>query len=262
MSTLLPLDQIRTDGGTQPRAVIDFETVDDYMDAMSEGVKFPAVDVFFDGTNYWLADGFHRVKAADQAGLDTIVCNVHQGTQDDAQWYSFGANKANGLRRTNDDKQRAVKAALLHPKSKEFSDRKIARHVGVHFNTVSGYRKQSTITKCDSQATLRQGRDGRAIDVSKIGKRRTKPAPPARPMNAPAPAAEPGKATPTSEPDSGDRLASEWIAHLCHACAEIAGCPITAKELAALIRRGNSSKEILKNLESTDEFIRSVLAEA
>ncbi len=261
MTTLLRLDLIRTDGGTQPRAVIDFETVDDYMDAMSEGVKFPAVDVFFDGTEYWLADGFHRVKAADQAGIDAIACNVHQGTQQDAQWYSFGANKANGLRRTADDKLRAVKAALLHPKSKEFSDRKLARHVGVHYNTVADYRKQLTITKGDSGSVERTCQDGRTIDVSNIGKRRSGKGSRSQPAEEQAATPQAAVSAPVaSNPAVG--FAAEWISHVCRACGEIAGCPLTAKELAATIRGGSSSQQILKQLENTDEFIRAVLAEA
>ena len=105
--TVLKIDAIRTDGGTQPRALIDFDAVSDYMDAMTDGVKFPPVVVFYDGTEYWLADGFHRVKAAHGADFNEIACVVHQGTREDAQWYSFSANKANGLRRTNEDIRRA-----------------------------------------------------------------------------------------------------------------------------------------------------------
>ena len=59
----IPINSIRLDGGTQPRASIDFDTVFDYMDAMTDGADFPPVVVFYDGTHYWLADGFHRVKA-------------------------------------------------------------------------------------------------------------------------------------------------------------------------------------------------------
>ena len=47
-----------------------------------------------------------------------------------------------GLRRTNDDKQRAVKAALAHPKSAGMSGRDIARHVGVDEGTVRGWREK------------------------------------------------------------------------------------------------------------------------
>ena len=45
---------IRLDGGTQPRAKIDQAVCDDYGERMKAGEKFPAIDVFFDGENYWL----------------------------------------------------------------------------------------------------------------------------------------------------------------------------------------------------------------
>lgn len=52
------------------------------------------------------------------------------------------ANKAHGLRRTNEEKQEAVKHALLHPQAKGMSDRKIAEHVGVHHSTSADWRKK------------------------------------------------------------------------------------------------------------------------
>jgi transposase-like protein len=182
MSTMLELAKIRMDGGTQPRTAIDFEAVGDYMDAMKDGVKFPPVDVFYDGTDYWLADGFHRVKAAFGAELSEIACNVHQGTQADAQWFSFSANKSNGLRRTNEDKQRAVKAALAHPKSGKMSDNAIAKHIGVHHDTVSEWRKKSaSLSESASEtesalhvsnAERRICSDGRVMNTANIGKSR------------------------------------------------------------------------------------------
>ena len=110
--------------------------------AMSNGANFPHVTVFYDGERYWLADGFHRVKAAEAAGLKSIECDIRQGTLEDAKWYSFSANKSNGLRRTTQDKQRAVKASLLHPNGAASSDRQIARHVGVDQKTVTNWRQQ------------------------------------------------------------------------------------------------------------------------
>jgi len=110
--------------------------------AMAAGMKFPPVIVLYDGADYWLADGFHRVTAAEQAGLEEIACELHPGTRQEAQCYSFSANKANGLRRTNDDKGRAVQAALLHPLSAGLSDRQIAQHVGVDHTTVLRWREK------------------------------------------------------------------------------------------------------------------------
>jgi hypothetical protein len=55
----IPIELIRLDGGTQIR---DFKTqqtkIAEYATAMSEGSEFPPMTVFWDGQNYWLADGF------------------------------------------------------------------------------------------------------------------------------------------------------------------------------------------------------------
>ena len=138
----ISIANIRLDGGTQPRAALNVNAIEDYAKAMSAGAKFPPVAVFYDGKQYWLADGFHRIKAGCAAGLDVIDCEVHQGTVEDAQWYSFSANKANGLRRTNSDKQRAVKAALAHTRSGSLSNSEIARHCGVTTPMVGKWREQ------------------------------------------------------------------------------------------------------------------------
>lgn len=169
----LALSKIRTDGGTQPREVLDCDAVNDYMDAMEAGAKFPPVDVFHDGAIYWLAHGFHRYRATEQAGRKSIPCEIHQGTQQEAQWYSYSTNQTNGLRRTNADKQRAVKAALLHPNGLKFSDRQIAEHVGVDDKTVAAWREKlrpsSEIPKIRS--VTRKGKTYQQ-DTSRIGKGR------------------------------------------------------------------------------------------
>ena len=72
---------------------------------MSEGATFPAVLVFYDGQDYWLADGFHRIHAAHKAELTQIAVEVRQGSRREAVLYSVGANANHGLRRTNADKQ-------------------------------------------------------------------------------------------------------------------------------------------------------------
>lgn len=70
VSPVVDLDALRLDGGTQPRAAIDQDTVDSYAADMRVGHRFPPVQVYLDRDGvYWLADGFHRVHAArfDQA---------------------------------------------------------------------------------------------------------------------------------------------------------------------------------------------------
>lgn len=177
----LPLSKIRTDGGTQPRAGVDPTVAAEYAEALRDGARFPAVDVMFDGTNYWLFDGFHRVDAHQLAGLTEIAVKVHQGTLADAQWRSFAANRTHGLRRTNADKERAVRSALQHTNSATLSDRQIAQHVGVDHKTVGRYRRELATTGEIPQSTQRTGVDGRTIDTAKISQaNRERP----KPMNA------------------------------------------------------------------------------
>lgn len=256
----IPIASIRLDGGTQPRSAIDFETVFDYMDAMGAGAKFPPVVVFYDGANYWLADGFHRVKAVDQGGSDEIVCDLRQGTQQDAQWYSFGANKTNGLRRTNDDKHRAVRAALLHPNGAQLSNRQISAHVGVDEGTVRNWRDK--LTAEIPQSPKRKGRDGRTINVTNIGKsathNQTEPAPQ---QPQPPDCGDQPSADRSTTAELGDDLAWTWCQRLERASVEIAMCPVSARDLAETIRRRGSDGQLTKQLEKTRDFITAVLAQ-
>jgi hypothetical protein len=174
-------ENIRLDGGTQPRAKIDQAICDEYEERMKAGEKFPPIDVFFDGENYWLADGFHRIRAYMMAVPgEAIECNVFQGTQQDAQWHSYSVNRTHGLRRTNADKLRALKAALNHSEAADKSNVEIAEHCGVDEKTVRRHRSKLTSTSTKSKlhddltsakpkSRPRRGRDGRVINTANIG---------------------------------------------------------------------------------------------
>jgi hypothetical protein len=164
--------KIRTDGGTQPRASYHFGVAESYAEDMDAGAVFPPVTVFYDGTDYWLADGFHRLLAAEKLEQTEIEADVRQGTQQDAQWYSYSVNQTHGLRRTNDDKKRAVIAALSHPKGTEMSDNQIAAHCGVGQPTVSRYRAELETTYSKNKSPIRTGKDGRTYNTANIGKKK------------------------------------------------------------------------------------------
>ena len=127
----LKLDQIRIDGGTQPRVAIDEQVVAEYAEKYSSGVDLKPVAVFFDGATYWLADGFHRYWANRKIESDYIFADVHQGTQRDAVLYSVGANADHGLRRTNPDKRKAVLTMLEDEEWSGWSNCEIARRCKV-----------------------------------------------------------------------------------------------------------------------------------
>ena len=179
----LSLSQIRRDGGTQPRAALDDETISDYAEAMQAGAQFPPVVVFYDGASYWLADGFHRVNAAIRAVLPTINAQVIPGTQRDAILYSIGANATHGLRRTNADKRRAVERLLRDDEWAKWSDREIARRCAVSNNFVSEFRRSLSSDDSERTYTTKHGTVsimnttaiGQAVESEHIGRAPAQP---------------------------------------------------------------------------------------
>lgn len=173
----IDLDKIRIDGGTQMRAAIDQTVVDDYADRLGE---LPDSDVFFDGSNHWLADGFHRYHAHRKKGEASLACKVHNGTQREAILFAVGANKGHGLQRSVADKQKAVKTLLDDDEWSKKSATWIAETVGVGVHMVSKI-KQSTMRAHSGHKSTNgkpetsvKTKDGRTIKTENIGRKSPK----------------------------------------------------------------------------------------
>jgi len=97
----------------QTRVALSADTVEDYADAMRGKAKFPPVTVFADAERdtLWLADGFHRVAAAEADGYKMVKADVRPGTFADALKFALGANANHGLRRSNADKRHTLEMA-------------------------------------------------------------------------------------------------------------------------------------------------------
>ncbi len=164
---ILPSDII-FDAGTQARVRTDIKTCQAYIESMKDGVEFPPLDVFNDGTSpkYILGDGFHRLQSHMSFRPNKpISCRVHFGTLEDAQWFAITANKTHGLRRTNEDKRKAVKMALLHQKCRDeqMSSRAIAEAVGVHHDMVDRIRSElGSVGGFRQLNEKRVGKDGKS----------------------------------------------------------------------------------------------------
>ncbi len=155
--TMLALEVLRLDGGTQPREKLDEVTIAEYAEAMERGDEFPPLTVFYDGEAYWLADGFHRYHAAKATGQAEMACDVRQGTRRDAVLHSVGVNAEHGLRRTNADKRRAVMTLLRDPEWGKWSDREIARKCKVSAPFVAKLRKELSVNGLQIERTVRRG---------------------------------------------------------------------------------------------------------
>jgi len=172
---IVPIASIRKDGQTQHRDAIDPKTVAKYTDLMRDGVVFPPVRVWWDGTAYWLADGFHRIAATERAGHAEIIAEIRSGSVGDAQWDSFSANACHGRRWSGAESERVIQLALAHPNAGRLSNVELARHLHVSEKTVRRWRKTLSsahaedkirlVTRGQAKYTLATDRIGRATRV-------------------------------------------------------------------------------------------------
>ena len=208
---LVAWSSIRVDGGTQSRADgLDEQVVTDYAEAMGSGAKFPLPEVLFDGTEYWLWDGFHRYAAhAIAHGEDApIQVNIKPGTQRDAQLASKGANAKHGLPRTDEDKRQAVDELLADEEWGQWGDREIARRTLTTHPFVAKRRKK--LAKSTGNVTsLRKFTDSagneRVMETANIGAASTEREPKEPPPAGTGEAAGDGP----SPPPTLDELISE-----------------------------------------------------
>lgn len=122
----LAIKEIRLDGGTQPREGLDRDHIEDLVEALQRGETLPPVGIKYDGQNYWLYSGFHRVEAHCRAGRDLIAVQIEPGTQRDAILAAAGTNTDHGLKRSPATKRRVVAWFLEDPEWRQWSDRQIA----------------------------------------------------------------------------------------------------------------------------------------
>ena len=106
----LKIDEIRIDGGTQMRDKTHEKVVAGYADRIKAGDQFPALQVYFDGKKYWLAEGFYRRAAHLANGEKTVDCNVH---------VLFGARQELWVAATDGSERRKI-ASLDRPGQRNF----------------------------------------------------------------------------------------------------------------------------------------------
>jgi hypothetical protein len=170
----IKLQKIRLDGGTQPRKEIDEPMVQHYTEILLEGKsKFPPIDLWFDGKDYWPSDGFHRFHAHKRAGFLTIEAIVNQGTKRDAFTACLKANSKHGKPRTPEERRYVVQMALEDFEYGEVSDAIIAELCDVSISTVGRVRKALGLEKSSVV-----DKNGRRVDVSKSGRPMAPPPPP------------------------------------------------------------------------------------
>ena len=181
MIKTLNLAVLRLDGDTQARLALSQEKVQEYAALMEDGEEFRPVDAFFDGSDYWLADGFHRYFATKANKKTSIAVTIHNGTLEDAQLFAFAANKGHGLHMLATDIRHCIVRMLEHPRWGSWSNAAIAKHVGTSKMTV-GRVKAAMSEPEESTEKKYVNKHGQetTMQTAKIGR-------PAKPTEAPEP---------------------------------------------------------------------------
>lgn len=131
------VSDVQYDLENYPRSAVNKETVNEYKAAMADGAKFPAIIVYEDeDANLYLADGIHRLHAAQKLGSERIGATVRKGTDEDALAFAVGANYKHGLSRTSSDKRKAVELVLRSERLRNRSKNSIAKMCNVSWDTV------------------------------------------------------------------------------------------------------------------------------
>ena len=105
----IEIDQIVWDDLIVPRNNCDKEVIGEYTEVgRKDENALPPIHVFFDGSTFYGADGRTRWKAAKARNAESVCCEVHHGSRQDATWFASGANRTHGCRMTAADKHKAV----------------------------------------------------------------------------------------------------------------------------------------------------------
>ncbi len=141
----LLISKIRRDPACQPRAYFNedhAERIGDYL--LSGGKGLPPVIVFRGSDGDVLADGWHRCKGHEFAGMRYIEAEIRQGTIRDAILFAIEQNvKHTALTWTDHDKQKAARLLLADPEWSKWSATKIAH--------LAGYKTHDPVTRLRKQ---------------------------------------------------------------------------------------------------------------
>jgi hypothetical protein len=147
---------ISLDEGTQSRVKENLSKIRDYGRLMAEEnwdwqkSQYQPITLFWDtaAQKLWCGDGHHRIKAARQESLEEIYVDIRLGTVNDAKILNCIANATHGIRTTRQDKRNQIRILLITLNSltederRKWSDRYIARRIGVDHKTVGKIRQQ------------------------------------------------------------------------------------------------------------------------
>ncbi|ACL04299.1 hypothetical protein Dalk_2606 [Desulfatibacillum aliphaticivorans] len=136
------INDLKMDLAKNCRANPNNEVIANYAELFTEEVEMPPLEAFLVGKEIWLVDGYHRCMGAMQAGKKKINVAIYEGDEKAALRTAVSANATHGLRRTNADKQQAVRMAFSDKEIRGYSANLVAKLCKVSQPTVAKVREE------------------------------------------------------------------------------------------------------------------------
>lgn len=170
----IDIAKLLEDCSTQCRVKINWGKVRIYTALLKSGFNpFPPVIVYQDGDRFYVADGFHRLYAAREAGMTTFPVEIRKGTKRDAMLFAVEHNAKHGLSFTNEDKRKAVRILLADSEWSKWSLSEIARRCGVTVPLVSKLSNDPSLKglkTADAQRLFTRNGKTHSMTTGRIGK--------------------------------------------------------------------------------------------
>lgn len=127
----------------QPRDKLNKNHVHDLKDLIKEGKELPPVVIAELDGEYLLVDGFHRLEAYRLARVERVPVDIRTGLDwKAARLLAFRLNATHGLALEKHEKTRMVRELLHDPDYGEYSNRELARALGVSHTLVNNVRRK------------------------------------------------------------------------------------------------------------------------
>ncbi len=135
----------------QARSRLNDQVIKDYEALIFDKVAMPSIRVVKHDKELIVVDGFHRLHAYRNKGRDQIEAEVSEGCPKTALKLAIGANHEHGLRRSKEDKARAVEMALTDLDLRVESDRRLGELCGVSHTFIASIREKTGVSKPKSK---------------------------------------------------------------------------------------------------------------
>lgn len=169
----IPIQEIVLATGLNVRGIKD-DLVKKYAEALGyvgdwgepDCWPFPPLTIYRVDGRLLLADGKHRLKAAERNRYATVPCDVTDGEMSDAMLAAAAANGKHGEPLTAEERSTAVRMALTADAT--LSDRAVARMVGCSPTTVGRIRDLLEEVGIVEAPVFRVGGDGKKRQTKTI----------------------------------------------------------------------------------------------